>query len=151
MDIKFAKYLITFAFLGLISTQALADSSTYTAYAWQRGNTVSIPTSRIIELCSDGDGCEVRIAMYNWDGTGRTASRSSLFYYNQYTKTWRTEAGDVEGTVGNNVTEHLLNAWACYLTDGYYTGWTNHGDINTGFSILSWNQYNADCSVTFVD
>lgn len=151
MSIKFATSSLLATILGLTSIQAIADSSTYTAYVWQRGTTVAIPTARVIELCADGDGCDVRIAMYNWDGSGRTASRQSLFYYNATTRTWRAEAGDPQGTVGNNVTEHVLNAWSCYLTDGYYTGWTNHGDINTGFAVLSWNQYTATCSVTFED
>ena len=151
MNIKFASYLTSLSLLALTVPALASDTSTYAAYTWQRGTTVAIPTARVSQLCGDGDGCEVRVGMFNWDGSGRTASRGSLFYYNPSLRTWRAEAGDAAGTSGNQVTEHVLNAWSCYLTDGYYTNWTNHGDINTGFAVLSWNQYNANCYITLID
>ena len=152
MNIKLFKFIVVSALLTLLTSTAYAQSRvTYTATIAQRGNTVLIPYATVVSLCADGDGCEIRMGMYNWDGTGRTASRGSLFYYNASTHTWRTEAGDAYGTSGNNVTEHVMNAWACYLTDGYYNNWTNHGDLNQGFSVLSWNQYVANCSVTLID
>lgn len=152
MNIKFLKFIVGSMLLTLLTSTAYAQSRvTYTATIAQRGSTVLIPYATVVSLCADGDGCEIRMGMYNWDGTGRTASRSSLFYYNSSTGTWRAEAGDAAGTVGNNLTEHVMNAWSCYLTDGYYSGWTNHGDLNQGFSVLSWNQYVANCSVTIID
>ena len=133
------------------ATQALAsDTSTYSAYT--RGTSVSIPESRVAQLCGDIDGCEIRIAMYNWDGTRRTASRSSLFYYNSSNRNWRAEAGDTAGTTDNNTTQHIMHAWSCYFTDGVYSEFYNHGDLDRNFAVLSWNQYNASaCRVTIVD
>jgi len=152
MNIKSIKFIIATSLLTLFTSTAYAqDRVTYTASIAQRGTTVLIPLATVITLCGDVDGCEIRMGMYNWDGTGRTASRSSLFYYNQFNRNWRAEAGDAAGTVGNNVTQHVMNAWACYLTDGHYNNWTNHGDLNQGFSVLSWNQYVANCRVTLID
>ncbi len=153
MNIKLVKYIIAplLFLLCAAETSAQVDRTTVTASVGVRGTTVVIPYATVVSLCADIDGCEIRMAMYNWDGTGRTASRSSLFYYNSVTRTWRAESGDNAGTVGNNVTEHVMNAWACYLTDGHYNNWTNHGDLNQGFSVLSWNQYVATCRVTLLD
>ena len=139
------------AALTLIASSASAqDRVTYSAYT--RGTSVTIPETKVAELCGDIDGCTVRIGMYNWDGKGRTASRSSLFFYNKYTKNWRAERDDAEGTTDNGSTEHIVKAWSCYFTDGYYKNWTNHGDFNRNFAVLSWNQYNARaCRVTLID
>ena len=152
MNIKLLKLVIASILLTLLTSTAYAQGrASYTATIAQRGYTVLIPYATVTSLCADIDGCEIRMGMSNWDGTARTASRSSLFFYNSVTRTWRAEAGDVAGTVGNNVTEHVMNSWACYLTDGYYNNWTNHGDLNQGFSVLSWNQYVANCTVTLID
>jgi hypothetical protein len=144
--------LVALGMLASLGSNAYAQGrSTYTAYTSQRGSTVNIPESRVAELCGDVDGCTIRMGMYNWDGTRRTASRESLFYYNRYTHTWRAERDDKAGTTDNNKTEHVMNAWACYFTDGYYDDWYNHGDINADFGVLSWNQYTATCRVTLID
>lgn len=152
MNIKFLKIIVASLLLTLFTSTAYAQSrASYTAPIALRGSTVLIPYATVVSLCADGDGCEIRMGLHNWDGTGRTASRSSLFYYNSIARTWRAEAGDAHGTSGNNVTEHVMNAWACYLTDGFYNNWTNHGDLAQGFSVLSWNQYVANCTVTLID
>ena len=136
----------------LFASQAFAlDRITYQASTSQRGTTVDIPESVVSDLCGDTDGCTLRMGMYNWDGTGRIASRDNLFYYNKYNKNWRASAGDTAGTNDNNSTQHVMNAWACYFTDGKYSQWYNHGDINTDFGLLSWNQYNASCRLTIID
>ncbi len=141
---------LTMLALSFTTMEAFAsDRSTYSAYT--RGTSTPIPYSRVAQLCGDIDGCEVRIAMYNWDGTRRTASRSSLFYYYPSTGVWRAERSDTAGTNNNNYTEHVINAWSCYFTDGYYSQWYNHGDINADFAVLSWNQYDATCRVTLID
>jgi hypothetical protein len=152
MNVKLLKLIVASALLTLLTSTAHAQSNvSYTATKAQRGNTVLIPYATIVSYCGDIDGCEIRMGMNSWDSSNRTASRSSLLYYNSITGTWRAEAGDAAGTVGNNVTEHVMNSWACYLTDGYYNSWTNHGDLNQGFSVLSWDQYNANCTVTLTD
>lgn len=127
------------------------ERQTITAWASGRGTSVSIPEQTIIDLCGDWDGCTLRMGMYNWDGTARTASRDSLFYYNSWAKTWRASEGDAAGTNNNGVTEHIMNSWACYFTDGEYINWFNRGDYDLNFALLSWNQYNATCKLTIID
>lgn len=128
-----------------------SDRATFFATRGQRGTSQDIPERRVIELCGDRDGCSVRIGMHNWDDTGRVASRETLLYYNRRNKVWRAEAGDTAGTNENNVTEHVIQAWACYLTDGRYENWGERRDSDATFGVLSWNQYNADCFVVLVD
>jgi len=140
------------AFSGFAGAYETANTrQTYTAWNWQRGTTVEIPETTIRDLCGDWDGCTLRIGMYNWDGTLRTASRDSLFYYNTSTKNWRASVGDKAGTNNNHTTQHVMKAWACYFTDGEYNSWTNRGDFDTNFGLLSWNQYNATCKLTIID
>lgn len=127
------------------------ERQTYTASVSTRGTTVNIPEKTVSDLCGDWDGCELRMGMYNWDGTGRTASREALFYYNIATKTWRSSWGDWAGTNNNSVTEHVMHAWACYFTDGEYINWFNRGDFDLNFGLLSWNQYVATCKLTIID
>lgn len=127
------------------------ERQTYTAWNSSRGSTVNIPESTISDLCGDWDGCTLRLGMYNWDGSARTASRSSLSYYNRANKNWRSERSDSAGTNDNNVTQHLMQAWACYFTDGEYINWYNRGDYDLNFGLLSWNQYNATCKLTIID
>ena len=127
------------------------ERDTTTAWSSSRGTSVNIPEQTIIDLCGDWDGCTLRMGMYNWDGTARTASRQSLFYYNSWAKTWRAEAGDTAGSNNNGVTEHVMNAWSCYFTDGEYINWFNRGDFNLSFALVSWDQYNATCKLTIVD
>ncbi len=127
------------------------ERQTYTAWSSGRGTSVNIPEQTIRDLCGDWDGCTLRMGMYNWDGTGRTASRETLFYYNNSTRTWRASSGDTAGTNNNGVTEHIMNAWSCYFTDGEYINWYNRGDYNVNFALLSWNQYNATCKLTIID
>jgi hypothetical protein len=135
----------------LVANHAIARV-TYTAYKAQRGTTVNIPESVINSYCGDGDGCEMRLGMYNWDGSRRTASRIFYLWYDWNTTRWRTSS-DKSGTNhwGNNATEHAYQAWSCYLTDGKYINWSNVGDITYEFGLLSWNQYNADCKLTIID
>ncbi len=134
------------------SAYEIADErQTYTAYSSQRGTTTTIPEKTVYDLCGDWDGCTLRMGMYNWDGSRRTASRESLFYYNRTWKTWRASREDRAGTNDNNVTEHVMQAWACYFTDGEYISWYNRGDFDLDFGLLSWNQYNATCKMTIID
>lgn len=146
----------TVALIGLMvvyssSSFAANERQTFTAWNSQRGTTVNIPESTIKHLCGDWDGCTLRMGMYNWAGNGRTASRGSLFYYNNWTKTWRAERSDKSGKNNDNVTQHVMNAWACYFTDGEYRSWFNRGDFDLNFGLLSWNQYNATCKLTIID
>jgi hypothetical protein len=91
--------------------------------------------------------------MWNWDGTRRAASRESLFYLDNFTGNWRTEQGDLIGTLNDGTTQHVMSAWACHFTDGKYINWANIGDLDKNFAILSWDNdgYNATCKVTLID
>jgi hypothetical protein len=136
---------------------SLTDRKTYCAPRTMRGTTVPIPEADVIKFCSGKDGCIVRMGMYNWDDTGRVASRHFSFYYNKDSRVWRaggevtvSALGDTAGTNNNNVTEHVANLWSCYFTDGTYDSWNDKGDSTTDFGLLSWNQYNADCFLTLV-
>jgi hypothetical protein len=134
-----------------ISNTIDSPRQSYEALSSNRGTTVQIPEQTIISLCGDSDGCSLRIGMYDWDGTARTASRETLFYYNGTTKTWRSSSGDISGTNGNHVTEHPLNAWSCYFTDAQYTNWVDNSDTDLNFGLMSWNQYVATCRLTIID
>lgn len=117
----------------------------------KRGKTKPIPEHVVINFCGDFDGCKGRIGMYNWDNTGRIASREFLFFYNPINKNWRVSSGDIEGSNQDNVTQHINNAWSCYFTDGKYDKFQNHDDPDLYFGLLSWNQYNAGCLLTLID
>jgi hypothetical protein len=128
----------------------------------QRFTTKPLDMKRIAYLCGDMDGCTVRLGMYNWDGQMRIASRTSMFYYNKDTRRWRSEAlnpdvaagsaPDFEGEDFNGTTNHVAQAWSCYVTDGEYNN-RAESDSKRGLGLLSWDTfgYNADCWVTFVD
>lgn len=127
-----------------------------------RFTTKPLDMKRIEYLCGDMDGCQVRLGMFNWDGQMRLASRTSMFYYNKDTRRWRSEAlnpdvaagsaPDFEGEDFNGRTNHVAQAWACYVTDGEYAN-KSESDSKRGLGLLSWDTfgYNADCWVTFVD
>lgn len=125
------------------------DRVTYVAPFAGRGTGVPIAMADITRLCGDKDGCSVRLAMFNWDGTGRTASREFLFFFNPTTHGWRAST-DSQGFDDSNVVEHVNQAWACYFTDGEYAGW-NGTDLVAGFQLLVWNEYNADCWITIIE
>ena len=125
----------------------------------KRGGSVPLDMKRVEYLCADLDGCEVRMGMHDWDETQRIASREGMLFYNRSNRNWRTSYDmpmygvdhDPYGTDGNGATQHLLQAWACYLTDGTYSNFNDNGDTTKGLSLLSWNQYNADCTITLID
>lgn len=138
----------------LVASQAEAQGrTTYVAVKRNRGTSTNIPESVIRDYCGDIDGCKIRIGMYNWDGARRVASRETLFYYDSATGVWRDSEGDTQGTTNNARTEHIIQAWACYFTDGEYRNWQDFGDPTRAFALLSWNNkgYNADCRVTIID
>ncbi|MEM9493619.1 MAG: hypothetical protein AAGC55_31005 [Myxococcota bacterium] len=127
------------------------DRTTYHAYKHLRGTTTHIHQDVVRDLCGDEDGCTLRLGMHDWDGLGRTASRSNLLYYNPDNRRWRTENGDQIGTDYDNTTEHIMQTWSCYFTDSRFVNWSSYNDISAGFGLLSWNQYNADCRLTIID
>jgi hypothetical protein len=131
------------------SAAGKTDRKTYVITRDKRGNTIPIPEADVISYCSDKSGCTVSLGMFNWDDQGRVASRTFRLFYNKDTKVWRTDA-DGAGTNNNNVTEHVFQAWACYMTDGAYSNWQDQGDKSLDFGLLSWNQYNTTCFLTLI-
>ncbi len=129
------------------------DRATFWAYKANRGTTTVIDDDILRKFCDDDDGCEIRMGMYNWDGAGRMASRTVHWYYDYGNDVWRTDAygTDIEGTNGNGTTQHIYTCWSCYFTDGQYVNWSDQGDTDFNFGLLSWNQYNADCVITIID
>lgn len=116
-----------------------------------RGTSKPLDMTKVEQLCGDMDGCSVRIGLYNWDDTGRVASREFLLFYNKQNHAWRASAGDTAGADMNNVTEHVNQSWSCYLTDGEYKNWNDLGDAGRGFGLLAWDQYNGGCFLTIID
>lgn len=137
-----------------------ADRVTYSAAVV--GTSTPIRMTDIVRLCQDMDGCSIRMAMFNWDGTGRVASRDFLFFYNPATRGHRASAvvpigaggdlgGDGQGFDANGTVEHDAQAWACYFTDGEYSA-SLGTDLAAGFNLLLWNQYPAAvCWMTIIE
>lgn len=127
------------------------DRVTYRVASAVRGYSSVVPEGILVRFCSDIDGCKLRLGMFNWDGTKRVASRESLFYYNRINRAWRASLDDKAGTDADRTTQHVMNAWACYFTDGRYSNWTDRGDIGVDFGLLSWREFEADCFLTIID
>lgn len=124
----------------------------------QRGTSLDIPEADIIELCGDEDGCQLRLGMEGWRGpTGphgkRVAFKSAVFHYEGETKKWRSSYNNNDSDNNNRVSQHVMQVWSCYFTDGKYKNFNNLGDIDTSFSLLSSRDqgYNANCRLTIID
>jgi hypothetical protein len=125
----------------------------------ERFTTKPLDMKRLEYLCGDMDGCSIRLGMFNWDGQMRLASREGLFYYNKDTRRWRSSlsnisAGgpnDVDGTDFDGTTQHVMQSFSCYVTDGEYVN-RSESDSKRGFGLLAWdNTWSGDCWVTFID
>lgn len=126
-----------------------AGRRTYSAST--QGNTTDIPEADVIRFCGDVDGCRVIIAMYNWDGNRRTASRTDHFFYDANTRRWRDRNGDSQGTNSAGGVQHVEAAWSCYFTDASYSNGRG-SDNNGNFGILNWNQFSGEtCHLTLID
>ncbi len=127
------------------------------------GSTVAIPSDVIDDLCGDPDGCAFRIGMTRWSAEERTgaANDGGRLYLDPTNGHWRSDVGDVNGTDGDGITQHVLNAgstagtWdTCYLTDGAYAGYVGMGDPASGFGLLMWDGYDhptRTCELTILD
>jgi hypothetical protein len=90
---------------------------------------VTVDQTRLTELCSDDDGCSITLIMDDFLRNGEDASIGPVhFAYSSSTGRFRTaeisgnsEVARTIGVDGNNVVEHALRAWNCYLTDTAYT------------------------------
>ena len=126
------------------------DRKNYVALHNNLGTTTAVPEADIIEYCSDKSGCELIVGMYNWDGLGRVASRSSRLFYNKDSKVWRAEFQDREGTKTNGASEPVVVAWACHFMDGQFDTFRDLGDHSGDFGLVAWNDNGprSDCYLT---
>lgn len=125
-------------------------SITYDTPEDNKGNTLEIPESVIIDYCADEDGCQMRLSMYDWGASTAPTSRSFLFYYNQENKRWRAST-DTESLNNDLTTAHVYAVWSCYFTDGEYNAYTDLGDNDLNFGLLTWNTYPGGCRLTIFD
>lgn len=105
------------------------------------GKTRPIPQQVLEDYCGDYDGCDVTLSMRYWTGfEAEKASRGpNKFSYDIPSHRWRFANTDVSGTDGAGGTQHALNAWSCYFTDGSYNNFADLGDAAVGMSLMIWN------------
>ncbi len=118
----------------------------------ERGKTIIIAEQIIIDLCADRGGCSVHISMSNPQANRPTTDDTFLFYYNPTSKAWHT-SNNASGINGNGTAQHTKNTHSCYFTDGSYNNWSNQGDNDLDFGLLSQNKYRTknECRLTIFD
>ncbi|MFQ5593144.1 MAG: hypothetical protein ACE5HA_03245 [Anaerolineae bacterium] len=116
---------------------------------------VPVDENLLKQLCGDGDGCTFTLGMRDWAtatyGPGLLATvgpiRLSLAGERNGQRYWsvRYENGDqLTAADGNGATNHLRQAWDCFLTDGRYENGSDLGDPAIGLALLNWHgEYNA--------
>ncbi|MBU2713252.1 LamG-like jellyroll fold domain-containing protein [Zooshikella harenae] len=126
----------------------------YTTKA-ERGTSIVIPEQDVIDLCSDEDGCQIRLGLDDWSTglPGNVEFGSFMFFYNKDTKAWYGNKGsEAYGINGDNVFQrNIAHAYACYFSDGDYKDWQLAGDKDLNFSLVSWKEYEANCRLTIID
>jgi len=109
-------------------------------------NTVSLDMDKIYDLCRDKEGCNVTVGMRDprsKDAPGEVASTGPhRLFLSQTSNYWRLSTNAL-GEDGNGTTEHILNAWDCYFTDGEYIGGSNT-DNTVQLGLLNWNDTYKD-------
>lgn len=130
------------------SAQYTISSERYVMEAYQSmaGIVVPLDTAIVNRLCRDLDGCEVTLAMVDYDPIpkGETSSRSAKLYLSQSVNSnkwnWsQYDAIDVTG-VDNDAVADELNVWStCYFGDFDTSTNNNNGrtDSNIGFGVLN--------------
>ncbi|WP_299620450.1 hypothetical protein [uncultured Tateyamaria sp.] len=126
------------------------------------GDTTPIDAATLASFCGDGDGCEVRMAMLNYDTVkSAPAALVTWLYCDATCDYWRTSTQLLGESLGaralgkdqNNVVNHVLYqpGWSCYFTDGEYTA-SQGTDVQRGFGLLVWVEYpGSDCAITIID
>ena len=104
------------------------------------GVVVPLDQNLMVGLCRDKDGCDVTLAMINWDGTSNAASAVLHLFLSEANARWRfsDDAGSPSGLDGDNVTAEIL-LYDCYLTDAELSlGSANQRqDAVLGFGLLN--------------
>ncbi|MFT6395715.1 MAG: hypothetical protein ACJAYU_000457 [Bradymonadia bacterium] len=146
---------------GVISQRAYtAEPYHFVNTVAYRGYTRPIPHDVLLEYCGDREGCRIVITMHDWSNdTTWGASREMRFYYDPVAQSgrhkWRRDyyGSDLEAWDNDGANTHIINVWACYLTDHEYRPWTVlRNDTSVGLHWMGWSQYsNNSCELTFYD
>jgi len=132
-----------------------SERITYTVSKEERGTSLIIPEEDVARLCSDEDGCRVRIGMYDWNGNEKVAYRGNLVYYNEATGGWYAgEWGftDKSGVNGDGAHDNLaVDAWNCYFSDGLHEDYVKIKDEDRNFGLVAWKHENSGCWLTIID
>ena len=125
-----------------------------------RGSTRPVPHDVILEYCGDREGCRMVITMHDWSNdTTWGASREMRFYYDPVSQGGRYRyrrdyyGSDYEAYDNDGGNQHIINVWACYLTDHQYRPWYVYAnDTDVGLHWMGWSQYaNNSCELTIYD
>jgi len=98
--------------------------------------------TRMNNYCRDLDGCEVTLAMINWNAPaepGNVASRTYILFISQTSRWWRfNDDADSSGLDNNDATQGI-SAWDCYFTDSETSTNASNGrdDQEAGFGLLN--------------
>lgn len=105
------------------------------------GKTRLIPQQLFEDYCGDYDGCTFTVSMRYWTGfeADKAARGPYKLFYDIPSHRWRASDIDTSGTDGAGGTQHVLNAWSCYFTDGAYNNFADQGDTAVGMSLMIWN------------
>lgn len=106
------------------------------------GRVVPLDVSTVNSLCRDFDGCQITIALINWEAATRpdnVASRWSKFFIST-SDWWRADwYGSDPQSRDNNSAVGEFNAWDCYFTDAETSTNNTNGrnDQLQGFGFLN--------------
>lgn len=144
---------------GVVSTYNVTTKRYHISsrFATSGGRTIPLDMNIVAELCGDEDGCRVRAIMRKWDNDSRTEGAS--WVGNGYILTYMPDGhwriADRSGVDGNSATQHIIQWWDCFLTDGNYASFLSLGDADIGIGLLNWNSSyknpNKTCELTLED
>ena len=123
------------------------------------GRVVALDQTVVDALCRDLDGCEVSIAMVNWDTAqpGNLASGTERLFLSESSRWWRFSNNDVAGLDGNGAVQEW-GVYDCYFGDSEtYTGTPNgRADASAQWGLLnaaggSYSDSTTTCRVVIED
>jgi hypothetical protein len=102
------------------------------------GQVIPIDNTIMSDLCRDVDGCQITLAMINWDGTKSVASRRFQLFVAEEGDYWRLGDDDIDRIDANNATSDKIT-WDCVFTDAETKTSNNNGrsDAGPGFGLLN--------------
>ena len=104
------------------------------------GVVVALDHAVMSALCEDKDGCEVTMAMVNWDGLSNATSQFSHLFLSEANGRWRfsDNVGSIAGLDDDDLTQEIA-LFDFYFTDAETSqGVSNQrADSNPGFGLLN--------------